>query len=1080
MLRPSLRVSIPDHYSARSGTFHWRFASSRGVLSRGAVFLCLWLGPGLVSCGPIGLCDQGILASCFASDNRVQWGFAPDTLIVDDVDRDGHPDIATASHERGSITVIWGDASSFGGTATTWSIAPTIAGLAIADLDDDGSLDIATAVPGDDAVSVLFGQGERAFDPASQYPTGSGPRAVMALELDGERPSELVTLNAGDGSMSVLFRLAAQPRIVIGPEPRGVAAGDLNGDGKLDVAVSLAARNGLQILFGDGDGGFILGPFHPVGGAPHGVAVADFDDNGALDLASANSLSDTVSVLFGDGEAGVLFQADFSTEPEPWSLAVVHNSAGRPTLGVLSQESSAVQRIDPLQGDAQVGTSTEWANGLAAGDLDGDGEDEVVYGSSSGQVGRIVAGNSLLLSSLWQGPPRRFAAAVDLGGDAIEESVVTWSEEIDQTHTLEVWRDGSPVEVIDARLDEAVLGALAVELTGDDRRDLVVWGAGGATVLVQGAGGALVARAKYPVAESIAALIAGDADGDGKSEVLIAGALAGYTELHVLASDSDGALSPLAVVPIPSVVRSLAAIGNDGSGSVDVALLSGPQLGILENAGLGAPPQWSEIAGVTSAHFVALADLNENGRLDALVCTGAELVYLADPFGKGAKPAERLSLLGCDNVIVSDLDADGRLDFISSRQEVRGHSVRAVITPWLRTEDSWLPRGGQAVHAATVMQFAQLDGDGIPDILLSGDDVLTEAFRMTLGAGLEDSVLVRLGVNLTPKFFDLDGDGALDMFAYGSGIATAWGDGHGGFEPLQRKTLETPVGDAQKITSAVVVDLDTDGAHEVILAAQHSRSWSTALTALDVHRDGRIDERHLDFLARGEIQLEVADLDGDGATDLLASGGNPVLELSVYYGDGRGQLRPAISSRTTVPSSFRESRLAEFDGDGLFDLVAVASDGVMLNAGRGRGDFADSSLWSQVTDVSSFAIGDLDDDGQRDLAVIAQGRLLKVEGAHAMGPPKLMAPGVSAVTIADLNHDGRSEVVAAGPGVGDDRVGRRLFIGARTDDSAYVFSNRQLLLTNPTGIEAVDLDGDGDLELAILGPETVLILRRQP
>lgn len=1049
-------------------------------MSHGSAIVWLCIGLGLVSCGPISLCDQGAQASCFASDNRVQWGFAPDTLIVEDVDRDGHPDITTASHERGSITVIWGDASSFDGTATTWSIAPTIAGLAIADLDDDGSLDIATAVPGSDAVSVLFGQGDRAFNPARQYLAGSGPRAILALELDGERPPELVTLNAGDGSMSVLLRLAAQPRTVIGPEPRGVAAGDLNGDGKLDVAVSLAARNGLQVLFGDGAGGFTLGPFHPVGGAPYGVAVADFDDDGALDLASANSLSDTVAVLFGDGEAGVLSQRVFSTKPEPRSLAVARNSAGRPTIGVLSQDSSAVQRIDPLQGDAQVGTPTEWANGLAAGDLDGDGEDELVYGGSSGQVGQLATGSGLLLSSLWQGPLRRFAAAVDLSGDAVEESVVTWSEEIDQTHKLEVWRNGALTVAIDAGLDEPVLGALAVELTGDGRRDLVVWGADGATVLVQGPEGALVASAKYSIAQSIAALIAGDTDGDGKSEVFIAGSLASSTELHVLASDSDGALSPLAVVPIPSVVRSLVAIDNDGSGSIDVALLSNTQLGILENAGRGSPPEWSDIDGANSARFMALADLDANGRRDALVCTGAELLYQADPFGKGATPPERLSSLGCDSVIVSDLDADGDLDFISLRQEVRGHSVRAVITPWLRTENSWLPRGSQAVNAASVMQFAQLDGDGIPDILLGGDDAITEAFQMTLGAGLEDSLLVRLGTRLTPKFCDLDGDGTLDMFAYGSGFATAWGDGHGGFEPLRRTTLEKLVGDSQPITSAAVVDLDTDGTHEIILAAQHSKSRSTALVALDVRRDGRIDERHLGLLARGDIQVAAADLNGDGAMDLLASGGSPVLELSLYYGDGRGQLRPAITSRTMVPSALHESRLAELNGDKLLDLVGVVSEGMVLNAGRGRGEFAESRLWTQVIGVASFAVGDLDDDGQRDLAVIAQDRLLKVQGVRAMGPPKVMVPGVSSVAIADLNHDGRSEVVAAGPGAGYDPARSSLYIGARTDDGAYVFSERELLLSNPTGIEALDFDGDGVLELAILGAETVVILRRKP
>jgi len=173
---------------------------------------------------------------------------------------------------------------------------------------------LAVTNPSSDTVSVLLGNGDGTFQAAVTYPTGNAgdhPVAVTTFDFNGDGALDLAVSNLNAENVAILLGNGDgtfQPRATYpstnGPfiGPSAMSAGDFNGDGKIDLAVTDQHDNTVSVLLGNGNGTFQSPLEFRTAGVTAadlnaGVAAGDFNGDGRLDLAVANFSNNSVSVL---------------------------------------------------------------------------------------------------------------------------------------------------------------------------------------------------------------------------------------------------------------------------------------------------------------------------------------------------------------------------------------------------------------------------------------------------------------------------------------------------------------------------------------------------------------------------------------------------------------------------------------------------------------------------------------------------------------------------------------------------------------------------------------------------------------
>jgi len=298
--------------------------------------------------------QRGLFAP--APDSPISVGDAPGSVALGDVNQDGKLDLVVASARGLTVLLGQGDGRFRLAPGGPIHVPKWPSELLLRDFNGDGKLDVAFANHDSYDVVLLFGDGTGGFTLSAHSPVtmkqGRHPHThgLLAGDLNGDGKLDLVSVNNADNDISIAFGdgkgdFAPVPAAFpVGPSPYPGALADLNGDGHLDIIATSTGRRSreeeestkaLTVLFGDGRGGFRASRIPLRTKLPWYVVVADINGDHKLDLVVTHTERSELTVLLGDGKGGFNETAGspFDLGHSAWHIAAVEvNGDAKPDV----------------------------------------------------------------------------------------------------------------------------------------------------------------------------------------------------------------------------------------------------------------------------------------------------------------------------------------------------------------------------------------------------------------------------------------------------------------------------------------------------------------------------------------------------------------------------------------------------------------------------------------------------------------------------------------------------------------------------------------------------------------------------
>ncbi|WP_324673671.1 FG-GAP-like repeat-containing protein [Hymenobacter sp. GOD-10R] len=798
----------------------------------------------------------------------------------------------------------------------------------------------------------------------------------------------------GNTEVSTLDRSAAD-----------VTLGDIDGDGDLDLLACYGTSDpvpgGVFLRLNDGTGKFTGTQVVTVGTNPGTVALADVDNDGDLDLLTANrrnALTSTVSVRLNDGAGNFSGTQDVAVGSLPNSLAV-GDLDGDGDLDILTANSGSADvrtvsvRLNDgtgiFSGTQEVAVSAT-SYFVTARDVDNDGDLDLLSANENRTVSvRLNDGKA------------NFSGSQEVPVSGYYELAVG-----------DIDADGD-LDFVTANYSSFPNGTLSIRRNN---------GAGSFSGTQEIASG------------SVVSLSLSDMDGDGDLDLVTAD----YSQrtVSVRLNDGTGTFGSSRSLSVGFEPYSLTVGDVNGDGSLDIATYTLAHT-ISVRLNLLAPTGTLAVTSTSPARNALTAPRTTNvaATFNEALSTGASTQQALAVFGQQTgKKAGTTTISG--NTLAFDPTADFK----------PGETVFASVTPAAQNS------GGVNLALPRVFQFTTATSPS-PGLFGAGPDVSTVGPNG--GAGPRKVITG-----------DVDGDGDLDFVTSaqsGSQVTVRLNTGNSTFTEGQYIRAEgTPL-------NMILGDADNDGDLDLLIVSQPNGVSIRLNNGQGIFTE---TQKIAPGFRVSPAGLSLYDIDGDGDLDLLTSyTTNPSSQdglVGVFRNDGAGTFtRSQEIALSTYPFSSNpfEVTVGDVDGDGDGDLLIGSELGTSIRLNNGLGVFA-SAGQEIVAGSWLVRLVDVDADGDLDLLLGSAGNSCQVYvnnglGAFSQKQQLILSGFFIDFTQGDVDGDGDLDLVFPHRDSNEASIYR--------NDGTGTFSSGQRVAVGATPYSAAlgDLDADGTLDLLV-------------
>lgn len=310
-----------------------------------------------------------------------------------DLDEDGYDDWVVCG---GTPTLVIHRGGPTGPSAAV-SLADPVGAVSclVTRVDDDAHLDL-VIVRAPNVLSVRLGNGDGTFRAPVDYAAGTDVKGVAGGDLNGDGHTDLVVGHSSGSTVAVFYghangSLDPAASVSLSSSPSEVAIADLNADGRLDLVAGSTGAS-LLVRLGNPAGGFLPLASFPTEGPVKSLAIADVNGDERPDaLVTATSFA----VMIGDGTGGFLPSSSTPIGPEPGRLCVADfDGDGVPDVAAIAGLEFPESPIAILIGVGDgtfppqrvVSPGGGVVRGIQIGDTNGDGHADLVLGTNAGEL----------------------------------------------------------------------------------------------------------------------------------------------------------------------------------------------------------------------------------------------------------------------------------------------------------------------------------------------------------------------------------------------------------------------------------------------------------------------------------------------------------------------------------------------------------------------------------------------------------------------------------------------------------------------------------------------------------------------